>query len=719
MNVNSSTSSSYTNEAYSNAGFSGMMSGLDTESLVESMLSGIQNKIDKQNQQQQKIEWQQEIYRGVISKVQSFQSKYFDLTSSTCLRTQSFFNKMTTVSSNESAVKIVATNAQDSTQFSVQSAQLAKASKLTSGRISTGQINVNFDKSFFDVPTQELNIKVGETEKSINLLDYNSVDDIAQAVNDMGIGVTATVEDGKIKLKGDEEFTIGGTDNALDVLGISRGKVSENDNGEIAVTSRNEVDLEKLDKSPKTEATLNFSLNGISRSIKISKDVSDPLEYLREQLKKNFGTSVTLSDDGKITTGKGQSLSVSGDVEVMGLSSAASTTLRGNAKIAESGLAGVVADENGKYNITINGTDFSFDENATINDVISKINDSRIGVTLSYNSLSDAFSLVSDNTGKGFDIDVSGNLADAMFKNSTFTEGQNAVVNINGVEVERTSNSFSYNGVSIQLKNTTGDYQRDEKGNFVTNADGTFVTKNGTEDKVASIESSRDTDAIMDTLKEFVKDYNALIKDLNGLTHAASSKDKYEPLTEAQKKEMSEDEIEKWEKKAKEGLLRGDRDISNFLTDMRTALYSKAGANNNTLAQFGINTSSEWKEYGKLEINEEELKNALNTNADKIRDLFTGENGLATKLNNACKKTANASSASPGSLVKLAGIEGRASEKNNTLNTRLEAVKEKLARLKDVYQMRKDRYWKQFNAMEKSLSSVNTTSSYLTQMLGG
>lgn len=716
MNVNST--SSYTSESYSSNGFSGMMSGIDTEALVESMLTDIQGKIDKQNQEQQKLEWQQEIYRSVISKIQSFQSKYFDLTSSSSLRTSAFFNKMTTTSSNSAAVKIVATNSSMTQDFKVQAAQLAKAAKLTSGKVSTGEIKVNFDESFFETPTQELSIKVGENEQTINLLDYSSVEDIATAINDMGLGVNATVEEGKLKLDGGEtEFSVSGSDNALSTLGISAGTVKVNDEDLYVLESSKEVDLSKLDSEPKDSAELTFSLNGISRKITISKDEADPVSYLREQLKKNFGTSVSVSDDGTITTGAGQSLTVSGDVEVLGLTATASTTLRTSAKLTESGMAGLVADENGKYNISINGHDFSFDGDKTINNIINEINDADIGVTISYNSLSDAFTLTNDDAGKGFEINVSGNLADAMFADSKFTEGQNAIVNINGTTVERTTNSFSYNGVSIELKATTGSYETNADGSYVTDADGNFVAQAGTVDNASTVESTRDTDAIVETIKEFVNDYNALIKELNGYTHAAAND--YEPLTDAQRKEMSEDEIEKWEKKAKEDLLRNDKDISNFLTSMRTAIYSKAGENGNTLAQFGINSSSEWKDYGKLEIDEEELKNALNTAPDLVTELFTGENGLATKLNTICKNTANVSSASPGSLVQLAGVEGKASESNNTIQSRLDSIKDKLENLKQVYEMRKTRFWNQFNAMETALGNMNSTSGYLAQMLGG
>lgn len=717
MNINSSSSSTYTNEAYSSNGFSGMMSGLDTESLVKSMLSSIQNKIDQQNQEKQKLQWKQEIYRDVITKVQSFQSKYFDLTSSTSLRTNAFFNQMTTTSSN-SLVKIAATNSSMARDFTVQTAQLARAASLKSGKVSSGEISLNFDSAFFDTPKQELKISAGGAETSINLLDYSSVEEIADAINASGSSVTASVDEGKLVLDGGEtEFSVSGTSNALSTLGISSGTVSKNDDDKYVATSSGEVDLSKLSSEPRSQAELQVSLNGIKKTIVIKNDGSDPLESFRSQIKKAYGSSVQVSDDGKITTSKGQSFSISGDTEVFGLDKAASTTLLTSAILEESGIPGLTADAEGKYNITINGESFTFEGTDTINTVMSKINSSDAGVTLSYNSLSDAFEMVSNSTGAGFELNVSGNLGDAMFGGATFTEGRNAVVNINGQTVERTENTFAYNGVTIELKGVTGTYEKNADGSFAENADGSLVAAAGTVDNAAKIESSRNVDSIVDTIKSFVNDYNSLIKELNDYTHAEAND--YDPLTDAQKAEMSEKEIEKWEAKAKEGLLRNDKDISNFLQSMRTVLYSKAGDSGLSLSQFGINSSSDWKEYGKLEIDEEALKNALNTDFEKVRDTFAGENGIAAKLNSACKAAANSSSATPGSLVSLAGIKGKASEKNNVIQTRLDNIADKLSRLQDVYNMRKNRYWKSFNSMETALSNMNSTSSYLTQMLGG
>ena len=76
MAVNAA-SSSYVNSASSNKGFSGLASGVDTESMVEQLLSGTQSKIDKQEAMKKQLEWKQEIYRDIISQINSFHDKFF------------------------------------------------------------------------------------------------------------------------------------------------------------------------------------------------------------------------------------------------------------------------------------------------------------------------------------------------------------------------------------------------------------------------------------------------------------------------------------------------------------------------------------------------------------------------------------------------------------------------------------------------------------------
>ena len=104
---------------------------------------------------------------------------------------------------------------------------------------------------------------------------------------------------------------------------------------------------------------------------------------------------------------------------------------------------------------------------------------------------------------------------------------------------------------------------------------------------------------------------------------------------------------------------------------------------------------------------------------NSVKKIFTGDNGICSRLESACKKVANTSSGSPGSLVSLAGIKGKATEKNNTINKRIDSIKDVITKLKAQYDSRKERLWKQFNSMETALGNMNSTANYFASMMGG
>lgn len=287
---------------------------------------------------------------------------------------------------------------------------------------------------------------------------------------------------------------------------------------------------------------------------------------------------------------------------------------------------------------------------------------------------------------------------DALFQSQTigsgftFNGGQNAILEVNGTTIERNSNAFELDGITMEL---------------------TATTTAGA--PPISLTTSKDTDKIVEGLKSFVDDYNALIEELNDQISAEASYQKYAPLTDAQKKEMSEREIENWEKKAKEGLLRNDSNISKFLQEMRSVMYKTVDNAGLALYDIGIEASSNYKDNGKLVLDENKLKGALTTKLDEIQKMFTDKDeGLAVQLQQALKEAANPSSGSPGSLVRYAGTKD-VMVTSNTLYYEMKSVKETLSRLNTKYETERTRYWKQFTAMEKAISNMNSQSSWLTQ----
>lgn len=348
----------------------------------------------------------------------------------------------------------------------------------------------------------------------------------------------------------------------------------------------------------------------------------------------------------------------------------------------------------------------------------------------------------------------------AAFQN---VKGQNAEVKVDGTLTERSSNNFTINGINYDLNDITGSYSDDvvitgpgvtgnklpdgytfragqvydENGNEVsgfsfTTADGTTIDPNDLVDvggvmkkftgTAAKVTVTQNTDQIMDGIKEFIDEYNKLVKTLNDLVDEDTTYREYPPLTAAQKKEMSEREIELWEEKSKGGLLHRDSTVQTFLQQMRTALYQKPAGAGYALYELGIETGT-WEQKGQLTFGtdgEAKLRQLLENDPTGVMKLFTDkEEGLGAKLNEILNQTAKISSSSPGTLVQIAGVKGMGTDKNNSMYEQMKAIDNKIAALKRTYEAEKTRYWKQFNTMEQLISNMNTQSAYLAQMMGG
>ena len=184
----------------------------------------------------------------------------------------------------------------------------------------------------------------------------------------------------------------------------------------------------------------------------------------------------------------------------------------------------------------------------------------------------------------------------------------------NFVTYTSANNSFNFDGTNINLSNAE---------NFVA----------ATEDEYITIDTARDTSGIKDAVVKFVDDYNKLLDSLYDevtTSRPKSSGSYYDPLTEEQKEEMSEDEIKNWNENAKKGLLYRDTSVQRFLSDLRGAMAS--AVDGMTLGSMGITLTDSWQDHGKLEIDESKLDNAISTYGDKIADFFTSETVLLQSL---------------------------------------------------------------------------------------
>ena len=638
MNVNSTSSVS------SNNGFSGMISGMDTDSLVEKLLSGTQSKIDKQKGLKTQTEWKIENYRDVITQINSFSSKYFNTTygasAKNNLSSSAFFNAMTSKVISGNAVKVVSSAAGASTEdMNIIVKQLASKAKLTSS------VNVS-----------------GESVLKGGKIDTEAIKSTINETGEFTFTLTLDGAQKAITLKKEDLMGADGNITEDAVISALETEVSQKFGGYI------KVNVAEVDGA------------------------------------KNISLAIDFNGE------KGHELKVTGaNASALGLVPGASTRISTSSKLSELGLTG------DSFSFEINGEKFSFTAENTVADVISAVNKSDAGVKLSYSSISDSFSMEATESGAKFGINItetSGNFLSKIFGSDKFENGalkadavvagQDAIVSINGNEFSRTSNNFTIDGVTLQLTDVSA-AKYDGSGNVI----GYEETK---------ITTERDTESILETIKSFVEDYNKMLDKLNGYIYEEPNYRKYAPLTDAQRDEMTESQIEKWEEKSKQGLLYGDSTIRNFLQQMRGALYTKSTTSSVALYNIGIETSSNKDDRGKLVIDEEALKKALETNADEVEKLFVGENGLAEKLTNIMDRTAKVSAADPGELVRIAGAkESKATQTQSTLYNELKRIDDRISILNTRYNKEKDRYWKQFNAMETIISNYSSQSAYLGQ----
>ena len=364
-------------------------------------------------------------------------------------------------------------------------------------------------------------------------------------------------------------------------------------------------------------------------------------------------------------------------------------TLSMNTALKELSLNNAFEFEEGVISFSINGETFTFSEDATLNNVLNTINSSDAGVRMSYSNLTKGFAITAKTTGSASQVEIV-NLTGNAFasENSAFgisegTEnGKNAKLMIEGIAVERSSNTFTIDGITYTLK--------DEMTEAV------------------SFSVNRNLDATVDKIVSFVDAYNNLIDKIQSMISEKTYRN-YPPLTDAQKADMKDKDIELWEEKAMSGLLRNDAALSSLLTSMRSAFSTTIEGLGITPSSLGLNTGS-YFENGKITVDTAKLRTALENNPDLVRNAFvqssSGESGkfsssgLIVRISDALLTYTR--QATSGTLASLDKQISDSKSREDTLTTKLAA--------------RESMLWRKYTAMEKALSSLNSQSGWISSL---
>lgn len=387
-------------------------------------------------------------------------------------------------------------------------------------------------------------------------------------------------------------------------------------------------------------------------------------------------------------------------------------------------------------------TDIKLSKDSTISDAVKALRD--VGLNASFDENNGRIFLSSSATGASTDFslksdgsDASKNLLNTLAlntdasevteasKRATKIDGSDAAIVLNGVVYTSSSNNFSINGLSISVNAVTDSVDLSKaktNGNLDADKISDMLANTPLNDSEAiSITTSTDTQGIYDKIKDFITGYNNIINKMTKLYNADSAGN-YEPLTDDEKSEMSDSEIEKWETKIKDSLLRRDSTLSTVMSAMTTAMSGGATVNGKTyfLSNFGISTlgymNAAENEQNAYHIdgdeddentsgNTDKLMTALNSDPDTVVDFMKQ---MATNLYNAIDK--QMTSTTLRSKYSIYNDKEMTTQYKNYTTT----IKEWETKISD----KEDYYYKKFSSMESALSKLNSQTSSLSGLIG-
>lgn len=423
--------------------------------------------------------------------------------------------------------------------------------------------------------------------------------------------------------------------------------------------------------------------------------------------------TTTSSDSSKVTVSAGSNApNGTQKVNVLQVAQASSMTggkltkvdgkpATGSTKLSELGY------QNGetKIEVTVGGTkkELKVTADTTVNAFVGMLKDA--GLNANFDEANGRIFVNAKETGTAGDFTINGNndvleklgLSDAK---ATKVQGQDAKIKLNGVEYTSSSNSFSINGLNINVQGVTGDGP----------------------DKAVTIMTNTDTQGIYDKVKDFLTQYNSLVNEMTSLFNAPTAKG-YEPLSDEEKDAMSEAEVEKWEQKIKDSLLRRDDSLESVLSAMTSSMSQGVKIDGKTyyLSSFGISTMSYLdapaNQQNAYHIDGDEDDTATAGKPDKLMAAINSDpdtvvnfmQKLATNLYDAIDEKMKATSLR--SAYTVYNDKEMASEYSDYTSL--------IKKWEERLEKQEDYYYKKFSAMETALSKINSQSGAFGNLLGG
>ena len=761
---------------------SGMQSGLDTEALVSALVMGYRTKKEDYEKAQTKLSWKQDRWKSINTKITNFYSG----TLSSNRLTSAYNLKKATINNSSYATVSASTSAVSGTQ-SLKVTKLASTGYLTGGKISgSGSTKLTGSSKLSEVDGMgsaadgaSISVTADGKTSTIDLSSDMTINEFVVKLKNAGL--TASFDENNQRFfisskssGADNDFSMtAANSNGKNALGALKLQATTADtvakdiakyqtiagtdkNTYIADTAKSNYDatIEQYNTAIEKLKTSNAELEEKNKKLAYQKQYVDSFiekanytgtgdgiynptthdarKYLSDreselEAKKTDGTitddekleleavktvSKTVSDDTLVFTRTQKTdddgnVSYTSDVDSLLTSTEASITSNNetiaanntsiNQYYTEAGVdstnAAQVDSTNGKillsYSDAITGSN-------------SLATGYQAAATTQYEyavSMVEAYNAYTAGTATDSQKELLG-LSTSSSTDTTSAvriAGSNAQIELNGAVFENTTNNFSINGLTIQATALTGS-------------------------EAVTITTDTDVDGIYDTIKDMLSEYNELIKTLDTAYNAESAKG-YEPLTDDEKESMSDDEVEKWETKIKDSLLRRDGTLDSVISSMKNTMLAGITIDGKSynLSTFGISTgsyfSSGTNEKGVFHIDGDEDDSTSKGNTDKLKAAIANDSDTVIKffsqLANNLYSTLNKKLGTSNSMSSYMSIYN-----DKEMATQYSEYKSKISDQETKISTWEDYYYKKFSRMESALASLNSQASSISGLFG-
>ena len=721
----------------------GLNSGLNTESIVAALMSAQRTKMTKVENKKTKLEWKKDIWSSLNTKIYDFYTK-----SLSKMRLKS--NYMTKAASSSNTTKVVAkasTKAATGT-YTVKVNKLASTQYVSSGKLNKVKVDdgngnqVDADatsktklKDLKDTsgnPTftngTQIKIENGANGQTV-YLDVNEETTIQDFLDKCtSVGLTATFDEKQQRLflsseksgegnafkitsselSSDQQQASNDLKTLVGYKGLSSADKSTVDsllaglqNGTVTVADATQK-LQEIGKAgvesdaEKKANRFYYDVANKAAGDALSAAAADAGQSEADYLKANGYSNLDVTDSAAVAGAKASYID-NKTTELLG-------TQQYKDDIAAAIQNGISStDVQNKLPGTPSTDEFLY----TFDDITTRTNNITNGIaTATQNYYTEMHDNASDANASGSAL---ASLGLTNFDGTTEIKENDAANNGTGmVVIAAKDTEVEYNGATL-TSNTTN-----------ISVSGLELEILGTtEGETVNITVTNDVSGIYDTIKDFLSGYNALLKEMNSYYNADSAKG-YDVLSDDEKEAMKDSEVEKWEDKIKDSLLRRDSTLNSIISSFRNKMMGTFTASNGktySLSSIGISTSGDYAEGGLLHIRGDEddaeyadeknvLKQLLEEDPDAVTDVFTHlTESLYTDLQKKMSRTPLSSALT--------------FYNDKEMNSQLSDYKTRISKLEAKFNEMEDRYYKQFTAMEKAMANMQSQQNSLASYLGG